>query len=76
MGNDLKDCKLPKEFKVPDDQKQKTDMKHNQEDPQNRLVTPHRWKGKCIIQGPQLFWVFLRKNLQGRGVLGFPKNLD
>ena len=76
MGNDLKDRKLPKEFKVPNDQKQKTDMKQNQEDPQNRLVTSHRWEGKCIIKGPQPFGVFLRINLQGRRVLGFPKNLD
>lgn len=51
-------------------------MKQNQEYPKNRLVTSHRWKGKCIIKGPQPFGVFLRKDLQGGGMLGFPENLD
>ena len=51
-------------------------MKQNQEDPKNRFVTSHRWKGKSIIEGPQPFWVFFRKDLQGRGMLGFPENLD
>lgn len=73
MGYDLKNAEFSNQFQVPDDEKEKADMKEHEKDPKHRIVSSHGGKKERIVKGPQPPGTPFRIDLKGCWIFRFAK---
>jgi hypothetical protein len=73
MRDQLENPEIVNQLQVPDNEKEKTDVKQHQENPEDGLMSSNGRQKKGVIESPQPPGPLLRVDLKRCGILRFPK---